>query len=202
LCQEALEYGFASVCVNPLYVERASRRLAGSEVKVCSVIGFPLGASVPEVKVHEAERAIKDGAGEIDMVMSIGLLKAKDYRAVAEGLIAVIRSVHQHEVFIKVIIETALLTREEKVMACSLVQEAGGDFVKTSTGFSHAGAKVEDVILMRTIVGDEMGVCAAGGIRGYQDAIKMFTAGASRLGTGSGVTIVDDARSGIAESGN
>lgn len=200
LCQEALEYCFASVCINTVFTARASRRLADSPVTVCSVIGFPLGATVPEVKVHETERVIKDGAKEVDMVMSIGLLKAKDYRAVGEDLVAVIRTAHQHEALVKVIIETALLTREETVMACSLVREAGGDFVITSTGFSHAGAKVEDVLLMRTIVGDEIGVKATGGIRGHQDAIKMLSAGASRLGTSSGVTIVNDARTGKATS--
>lgn len=202
LCQEALEYGFASVCIHPVYTERASRRLADSDVKICSVVAFPHGATVPEVKVHEAERVIKDGAQEIEMVMSIGFLKAKDYRAVAEDLVAVIRTAHQLDVLVKVIIETALLTREETVMACSLVREAGGDFVKTSTGTSHAGAKAEDVILMRTIVGDEIGVCAAGGIRGYQDAVKMLAAGASRLGTSSGVMITNDARSSEAASGD
>jgi deoxyribose-phosphate aldolase len=200
LCQEALDYGFAGVCVNPVYTQRASRRLADSDVKVGSVIGFPLGATVPEVKVHEAERAIRDGAHEIDMVMAIGLLKAKDYRAVAEDLVAVIRTAHQHDALVKVILETALLTREETVMACSLVREAGGDFVKTSTGFSHAGAKVEDVILMRTIVGDEIGVKASGGIASYKAALEMLTAGASRLATSSGVMIVNDARSGSVTS--
>lgn len=200
LCQDALEYKFASVCVNPMFIERASRRLSGSSVAVCCMIGFPLGASVSEVKVHEAERAIQDGAADIEMVMPIGLLKAKDYRAVAEDLVAVIRTLHRLEVMVKVIIETALLTREEIVMACSLVREAGADYVKTSTGFSHAGAKVEDVILMRTIVGDEIGVKADGGIHTYPDAISMLTAGASRLGTASGVSIVDEARTGISSS--
>lgn len=195
LCQEALENGFASVCVNPVYIERARRRLAGSSVKVCSGVSFPLGATVPEVKVHEAERVILDGAQEIEMVMSIGMLKAKDYRAVAEDLVAVIRTAHQQKALVKVIIETALLTREEKVMACSLVREAGADLVMTSTGFSHAGAKVEDVILMRTIVGDEIGVKASGGIHSYPDALKMLAAGASRLGTSSGVMIIQNAQS-------
>ncbi|MGD8605490.1 MAG: deoxyribose-phosphate aldolase [Anaerolineales bacterium] len=199
LCQEALEYGFASVCINSAYIERASRRLAGSNVKVCSVVGFPLGATAPEVEVHEAERVIQDGAQEIEIVMPIGFLKAKDYRAVAEDLVAVIRTAHQQEALVKVIIETALLTREEKVMACSLVREAGGDLVMTSTGFSHAGAKAEDVILMRTIVGDEIGVKAAGGIRSYQDAFKMLSAGASRLGTSSGVMIMEDTRSSMSK---
>jgi deoxyribose-phosphate aldolase len=198
LCQEALDYQFASVCVNPVFIDRCSHRLAGSSVAVCGVIGFPLGANVTEVKVHEAERAIADGATEIDMVMPIGLLKAKDYRAVAEDLVAIIRTVHQLKALVKVIIETALLTREEIVMACSLVREAGGDFVKTSTGFSHAGAKVEEIILMRTIVGDEIGVKAARGIRTYNDAISMLTAGASRLGSTSGVSIVEEARTGKA----
>jgi deoxyribose-phosphate aldolase len=200
LCQEALEYKFASVCVNPLFVERASRRLAGSSVAVCSVVGFPQGAMVTEVKVHETERAIQEGAVELDMVMPIGLLRANDFRAVAEDLVAVIRTAHQLESLVKVNIETALLTREETVMACSLVREAGADFVQTSTGFSHAGAKVEDVILIRTIVGDEIGVKAAGGISTYQDAIKMLSAGASRLGDSSGVAIVEEARTGNSPS--
>lgn len=200
LCQEALDYTFASVCVNPLYVERASRRLAGSSVGVCCGIGFPLGAAVSEVKVHEAERAIQDGASEIEMVMPIGLLKAKDYRAVAEDLVAVIRTVHQLDTMVKVIIETALLSREEIVMACSLVRESGADFVTTSTGFSHAGATLEDVILMRTIVGDEIGVKADSGINTYKDAVSMLTAGASRIGTRSSVSIVDEARTGLSPS--
>jgi deoxyribose-phosphate aldolase len=155
---------------------------------------------VTEVKVHEAERAIQEGAVEIDMVMPIGLLKANDFRAVAEDLVAVIRTAHQLESLVKVNIETALLTREETVKACSLVREAGADFVETSTGFSHAGAKVEDVILIRTIVGDEIGVKAAGGIRTYQDAINMLSAGASRLGDSSGIAIVKEARAGKSHS--
>jgi len=194
LCAEALQYGFASVCVNPFFVELAASILRGSEVKVCTVIGFPLGATLPEVKAYEAERVIARGARELDMVINIGALKAGDYDAVKKDIAGVVEVAHDHAALVKVIIETALLTREEKVRACQLAQEAGADYVKTSTGFGPGGATVEDVALMRQVVGDKMGVKAAGGISTYEKALAMIRAGATRIGASAGVKIVREAR--------
>ena len=189
LCMEAREYKFASVCVNSCWVRLCAELLRGSEVAVCTVVGFPLGAMIPEAKAYEAEAAIENGATEIDMVINIGALKSKDYRMVAKDLHAVCDVVHEHGALLKVIIEACLLTREEKIIACLLAKNAGADYVKTSTGFSTGGATVEDVELMRKVVGDEMGVKAAGGIRDKETAEKMLDAGADRLGASAGVQI-------------
>ncbi len=189
LCFEAREYKFASVCVNSCWVRLCAELLRGSGVAVCTVVGFPLGAMIPEAKAYEAEAAIENGATEIDMVINVGALKSKDYRMVAKDLHAVCEVVHEHGALLKVIIEACLLTREEKVIACLLAKNAGADYVKTSTGFSTGGATVEDVELMRKVVGEEMGVKAAGGIRDKETAEKMLDAGADRLGASAGVQI-------------
>ncbi|MEZ0396036.1 MAG: deoxyribose-phosphate aldolase [Anaerolineales bacterium] len=190
LCFEARKYGFASVCVNPAWVELCAQLLKGSEVKVCTVVGFPLGATAPEVKVFETENAIEHGASEIDMVINIGALKARDLELVARDIRGVVAAAHERGAIVKVIIEAALLTDEEKTIACLLAKEAGADFVKTSTGFASGGATVHDVELMRRVVGPEMGVKAAGGVRTYEDAEKMLRAGATRIGASAGVKIV------------
>jgi deoxyribose-phosphate aldolase len=190
LCQEAQTFGFASVCVNPCYVPLAARLLSGSAVRVCTVVGFPLGATTSEQKAHEAASALAAGAQEVDMVLSVGSLKAGDTAAV-QADIAQVRAAAQGAT-LKVILETCLLTPEEIVTACGLCQAAGADFVKTSTGFSTAGATAEDVALMRRIVGPDMGVKAAGGIRTLDDALRMLEAGANRLGCSASVTIVRD----------
>ena len=194
LCYEARKYKFASVCVNPTHVKLCAELLQGTSVKVCTVIGFPLGASSPDVKAFEAETAIHDGATEIDMVINIGALKAGDHTLVARDIREVVRLGHAHNALVKVIIETALLTEEEKIQACLFSKEAGADFVKTSTGFSGGGATVEDIALMRRVVGPEMGVKASGGVRDFEDAKNMVTAGATRLGASAGVKIVQGAR--------
>jgi len=190
LCAEAREWHFAAVCVNPVWVALCAEQLAGSGVKVATVVGFPLGASASEVKAYEAQQAIRAGAHEIDMVMQIGRLKSGDTAAVQADIAAVVQASHALGALVKVIIETCLLTDEEKVTACQLSQAAGADFVKTSTGFSTAGATVADVALMRATVGAETGVKAAGGVRSYDDAVAMVHAGATRLGTSSGVKIL------------
>ena len=189
LCQEAREYKFASVCVNSCWVRVCSELLRGSGVAVCTVVGFPLGAMIPEAKAFEAEAAIENGATEIDMVINIGALKSGDYRMVAKDIQVVCDAVHEHGALLKVIIEACLLTKEEKVIACLLAKNAGADYVKTSTGFSTGGATVEDVALMRKVVGEEMGVKAAGGIRDKETAEAMLDAGADRLGASAGVQI-------------
>jgi len=194
LCAEAREYNFAAVCVNPAWVRLCAEELHGTPVKVCSVIGFPLGATLPEVKAYEAERVIADGAREVDMVINIGALKSKEYRLVERDIAAVVQTAHAHDVIVKVIIETALLTEEEKVKACELARAAGADYVKTSTGFGPGGATVADVRLMRRVVGPHMGVKAAGGIRTAETAREMIAAGATRLGASAGVQIVREAR--------
>lgn len=194
LCFEARKYGFASVCVNPTHVELAATLLKGSDVKVCTVIGFPLGATLPEVKAFEALDAIKKGATEIDMVVNIGALKAGDYTTVAQDIRGVVQVCHQRDALVKVILEMALLDEEQKIAGCLLSKEAGADFVKTSTGFGPGGATVEDVALMRRVVGPQMGVKAAGGIRSFQDAQGMVAAGATRIGASAGVRIVSEAR--------
>lgn len=190
LCYEARKYEFASVCVNPTHVKLCAELLRGSPVKVCTVIGFPLGASSTDVKVFETETALRDGATEIDMVINIGALKAKDHDLVAKDINGVVRMSHAAGALVKVIIETALLTDEEKEVACLLAKEAGADYVKTSTGFSSAGATAEDIALMRRTIGPEMGIKAAGGIKSYEDAQRMVFAGATRIGASAGVKIV------------
>jgi deoxyribose-phosphate aldolase len=194
LCQEALQYGFFSVCVNSGRVAYVARKLQGSAVKVCSVVGFPLGAMTSRSKAFETREALSDGASEIDMVINVGLLKSADYRAVEEDIRAVRRATRSTTI-LKVIIETVLLTQDEKVMACELSKKAGADFVKTSTGFLGGGATVEDISLMRRVVGREMGVKASGGVRNYKGAIAMIGAGASRIGAQASVAIVTGADS-------
>jgi deoxyribose-phosphate aldolase len=194
LCYEARKYSFASVCVNPTHVELCASLLTGTKVKVCTVIGFPLGATSPEVKAFETQQAINDGATEIDMVINIGALKAEDYTLVAQDIRGVVNVGHAAGALVKVIIETSLLTDEEKVKACLLSKEAGADFVKTSTGFSGGGATVEDITLMRRVVGPVMGVKASGGVRNFEDAQNMVKAGATRLGASAGVKIVKGSR--------
>ncbi len=190
LCADAKKYDFAAVCVNSSWVRLAAELLRGSDVRVASTVGFPLGAMLPEAKAFEAQCAIENGAAEIDMVINIGALKARDYRMVAKDISLVADAAHEGGADLKVIIETCLLTREEKIIACLLAKNADADFVKTSTGFSTAGATVEDVKLMRKVVGPDMGVKAAGGIRTLEDAEKMIEAGADRIGTSHGVDIV------------
>lgn len=191
ICDEAKEYKFASVCVNTCWASYCARQLAGTGVNVCCVIGFPLGAMSTEAKRFETECAIKDGASEIDMVVNIGRLKDGQDDYVENDIREVKKACGDKH--LKVIIETCLLTDEEKVRACRLAVKAGADFVKTSTGFSTAGAKVEDVALMRKTVGPDIGVKAAGGIRDYETAVKMIEAGASRLGCSAGIAIVQGA---------
>jgi deoxyribose-phosphate aldolase len=190
LCDEAAEYGFGAVCINPVYVRLAAERLEGSGVTVCNVIGFPLGATTTAAKVYETRRAIADGSGELDMVIHIGALKAGDYKAVQADIAAVAATCREGDALLKVIIEAALLTDEEKVVACEAAKAADADFVKTSTGFASSGATVADVRLMRETVGPEMGVKAAGGIRTYADALAMIEAGASRIGASRSIQIV------------
>ncbi|KAA0957776.1 deoxyribose-phosphate aldolase [Planococcus kocurii] len=189
LCQEAAEYKFASVCVNPAWVETAAAELAESDVKVCTVIGFPLGASTSETKAFETTDAILKGAGEIDMVVNIGALKSGNTDHVKKDIEAVVNAA-KGKAIVKVILETCLLTDEEKVTASRLSKEAGADFVKTSTGFSTAGATVEDVKLMRQTVGPDLGVKASGGVRSLEDVEAMIKAGATRIGASSGVKIM------------
>jgi deoxyribose-phosphate aldolase len=190
LCFEARKYEFASVCVNPSHVKLCADLLKGTQVKVCTVIGFPLGATAPDVKAFETETALRDGATEIDMVINIGALKAKDLELVLRDIQGVVRIAHAAGALVKVIIETSLLNDEEKVTACLLSKEAGADFVKTSTGFAGGGATVEDVALMRRVVGPEMGVKASGGVHDYMEAKDMVEAGATRIGASAGVKIV------------
>ncbi|HEL2554826.1 TPA: deoxyribose-phosphate aldolase [Streptococcus suis] len=189
---EAKEYDFASVCVNPTWVALAAESLKDSDVKVCTVIGFPLGANTPAVKAFETKDAISNGADEIDMVINIGALKTGNYDLVLEDIKAVVAA--SGDKLVKVIIEACLLTDDEKVRACQLSQEAGADYVKTSTGFSTGGATVADVALMRKTVGPDMGVKASGGARSYEDAIAFIEAGASRIGASSGVAIMNGAQ--------
>lgn len=193
LCYEAKTHHFASVCVNPTHVKLSAQLLKESDVKVCTVVGFPLGATPATVKAFETQQAIRDGATEIDMVINIGALKSKDYQTVLEDIGAVVRAAHAGNAIVKVIIEAALLTDEEKVVASQLSKTAAADFVKTSTGFGPGGATVEDVRLMRRVVGPEIGVKAAGGVRSLADAQAMIAAGATRLGASAGVRIVKEA---------
>lgn len=189
LCVEAKKYGFASVCVNPVHVRLCAGVLWGVSVKVGTVVGFPLGANASQVKSFEATVAVGEGANEVDMVINIGALKERDYDCVEEDIRSVVEATGSG-VVVKVILETSLLTEEEKVVACQLAKKAGADFVKTSTGWGLGGARVEDVALMRRVVGEEMGVKAAGGIRDYDTALRMVAAGANRIGTSAGVKIV------------
>jgi deoxyribose-phosphate aldolase len=193
LCEEAARYKFASVCVNPAWVRSAACNLRGSGVPVCTVVGFPLGATLGDVKAYEARRAIFEGAREVDMVINIGALKSNDDCAVEHDIRQVAEAAHEYDVLLKVIIEAALLTDEEKVRACLAAKRAGADFVKTSTGFAKSGATVADVALMRRAVGAEMGVKAAGGVKGIEDARAMLEAGATRIGASVGVKIAQEA---------
>ncbi len=189
LCDEAKQYGFASVCVNPYWVKTASERLFGSKVDVCSVIGFPLGTNTTCLKVEETKRAVSDGAMEIDMVINVGMLKTGDLDFIYRDINRVVEAAKP--ALVKVIIETCLLTDEEKVTACIIAKKAGAQFVKTSTGFNAAGATVEDVALMRRVVGDSVGVKAAGGIRDRETALAMVKAGANRIGASASIKIVN-----------
>ena len=194
LCREAAEYRFASVCVNPTWVAECARLLRGTPVKVCSVVGFPLGATTPDTKHYETRRAIFDGAQEIDMVINVGALKSGDLRVVERDIEAVAAPCREGGALSKVIIEAALLTDDEKVTACTLAKAAGADYVKTSTGFGPGGATAADVALMRRVVGDEMGVKAAGGVRDLEGLKAMVAAGATRIGASAGVRIVQESK--------
>jgi deoxyribose-phosphate aldolase len=194
LCREAAEFHFATVCVNPVWAALAAARLKGTGVGVCSVVGFPLGATTPDVKHYETRRAIYDGASEIDMVINVGALKSGDLRTVERDIEAVVDPCRQCGVLSKVIIEAALLTDDEKVTACTLIKAAGADFVKTSTGFGPGGATAADVALMRRVVGSEMGVKAAGGVRDFDSVKAMVAAGATRVGASAGVKIVQESK--------
>ncbi|MDJ0457251.1 deoxyribose-phosphate aldolase [Arthrobacter sp. NQ7] len=190
VCAEAAEYGFKSVCVNPIWVKTVTTALKGSGVLACSVVGFPLGATPTDVKSFEARGAVLDGADEVDMVINIAAARAGDKGALVEDIAAVAETVHAGGAILKVIIETALLTDEQKVLACQAAVEAGADFVKTSTGFNGGGATVQDVALMRRTVGPDLGVKASGGVRSLADAQAMIAAGATRIGASSGIAIV------------
>jgi deoxyribose-phosphate aldolase len=195
LCLEALKFGFASVCINPWNVSQAAEILRGSEVRVCTVVGFPLGATLPQVKVYETEECIKLGAQEIDMVINVGALRSGLTDAVEADIRGVAEAAHRGGAICKVILETAFLNTEEKVRGCIAAKNAGADFVKTSTGFGPGGATAEDVRLMRAVVGEEIGVKAAGGVRSLEDLQKMVEAGATRIGASASVKILEQARS-------
>ena len=200
VCREALEHRFASVCVNSFWIPVVAAELAGSAVKACSTIAFPLGATLTEAKVAEAEAALHAGAQEIDMVMNIGALRDGDFATVSSDIQAVVEACHRENALLKVILETAVLTDEQKVSACRLAKTAGADFVKTSTGFGPGGATVADVHLMRSTMGPEMGVKASGGIRTLQDLLAMVEAGANRIGASASVALVEGARRGGAHA--
>jgi deoxyribose-phosphate aldolase len=193
LCREAKEYSFASVCVNGCYAKLVSTELAGSEVKTCVVVGFPLGAMTKEAKAFETSQAIENGASEIDMVINVGALKSKDYKFVKEDIEAVVNAA-KGKALVEVIIETCLLSDEEKVKACEIAKEAKADFVKTSTGFSSGGATKEDIALMRKTVGSDLGVKASGGVRDFKTAMDMINAGASRIGASASISIVSESK--------
>jgi deoxyribose-phosphate aldolase len=201
LCREAAVFKFATVCVNPTWVSTCARLLAGSGVGVCSVVGFPLGATTADTKEYETRRAIFDGAREIDMVINVGALKSGDLHLVERDIEAVTRPCREAGALSKVIIEAALLTDDEKVTACTLAKAAAADYVKTSTGFGPGGATVADVALMRRVVGADMGVKAAGGVRDFESVKAMIAAGASRVGASAGVKIVQQATAAAASSG-
>jgi len=190
LCAEAKQYGFASVCINPGYVKLCAQLLRDTSVKVCTVIGFPLGATSTESKTFEAERAIKDGAREVDMVINVGMLKSGEFDYVQNDIFAVVHAAHRNNVLAKVIIETGLLTDEEKIKACVLAKRAGADFVKTSTGFAKGGATVGDIALMRLVVGPDLGIKASGGVRTQEQAKALIESGADRIGASASVKIV------------
>lgn len=190
ICEEAAKYSFASVCVNPCWVKECFDLLRGSRVKVCTVIGFPLGANTTEVKVEETKKAILDGATEIDMVINVGKLKSGDRNYVLNDIRQISMACKKHNALLKVIIETCLLSDEEKIVACLLAKVAKADFVKTSTGFSHAGATTGDVALMKKVVGSTVGVKASGGIKTTEDALAMISSGADRIGASASVKIV------------
>lgn len=194
LCSEAVRYGFASVCLNPVFVPLAADKLKGTNIQVCTVVGFPLGANTTGTKVNEARSAVLQGAGEIDMVIWIGGLKEKRYDLVSRDIDEVVRDVRKirQDITVKVIIETCLLTDDEKVMACKIGEDAGADFIKTSTGFSIGGATLSDIVLIQNSVGPGMGIKAAGGIRTAAQAVKFIRAGAARIGTSSGVNILKE----------
>jgi deoxyribose-phosphate aldolase len=192
LCKEAKEYGFASVCVNPYWVPVAGRALEGSRVRVCTVIGFPLGANLASVKIYEAHKALEQGATELDMVQNVGALETGDDRVVGDEIAELADVAHSHGAILKVIIETCLLTEEARERSCRLAVQAGADFVKTSTGFSSGGATVEDIRLMRRIVGTKVGVKASGGIRTLEAVRAMLAAGATRIGASAGVAIIQE----------
>src|SRR5216684_2824683 len=193
LCDEAARFRFASVCINPTWVRAATCNLQGTGIPVCTVIGFPLGATLPDVKAYEARRSIFDGAREVDMVINIGALKSGDDCLVEDDIRSVVEVAHEYDAICKVIIETALLTDDEKVRACLAAKKAGADFVKTSTGFSKGGATVADIALMRRVVGSELGVKASGGVKNIEDARAMVEAGATRIGASVGVKIAQEA---------
>jgi deoxyribose-phosphate aldolase len=193
ICREALQYQFASVCVNSVFVNQVSEALRNSAVKTCVVVGFPLGANLSTVKLDEARAALDQGAQEIDMVIHIGALKAGDDAAVRSEIESLSRLVHERRAILKVIIETALLSEEEKVRACRVARDASADFVKTSTGFSTSGATIADVALMRREVGRDIGVKASGGVRTLDDLLQIVDAGATRIGTSNGVKIMQEA---------
>jgi deoxyribose-phosphate aldolase len=193
LCEEGAKYGFATVCVNPIWVSLCVDLLKGSSLRICTVSGFPLGANKPVVKAEEAEAAIKEGADEIDMVANIGALRSGDFKLVEEDIKAV-RNAIGKEKTLKVIIETAVLTKEEKIRAAEIVIACETDFVKTSTGFGYSGATVEDVKLLKKVAGDKIKIKASGGIRDYNTALELIKAGASRIGTSSGVQIVEQSK--------
>lgn len=189
-CLDAKEYNFKAVCIQPMWVKYTADMLKGTDVNTCTVIGFPLGANTSDVKAYEAKQAVKDGAVEVDMVINIGAIKSEDFSLVHDDIKAVVDAV-KGKAIVKVIIETCLLTENEKVRACEISKRAGADFVKTSTGFSTGGATVDDIKLMRETVGKEMGVKASGGVRSIEDAKAMIKAGATRIGTSNGVAIVE-----------
>ncbi|MFL0164189.1 deoxyribose-phosphate aldolase [Candidatus Clostridium helianthi] len=193
LCKEAKEYNFASVCVNGCYAKLVSTELMGTDVKTCVVVGFPLGAMTKEAKAFETNQAIENGATEIDMVINVGALKDKNYSLLKEDIEAVVNAA-QGKALVKVIIETCLLTDEEKVKACEIAKEAKADFVKTSTGFSSGGATKEDIALMRKTVGPDLGVKASGGVRDFKAAMEMINAGASRIGASASISIVSESK--------
>ena len=201
LCEEGARFGFASVCINPTWVRECACALRGSGVKTCTVIGFPLGSGVPDVKAYEARRAIFDGATELDMVINIGALKSGDDDLVHRDIAGVVAVAHEFDYVCKVIIETALLSEDEKVRACILSKQAGADFVKTSTGFSKGGATVADIALMRRVVGGGMGVKASGGVKDLKQAQEMIRAGATRIGASVGVKIVQEAAGVVSNAG-
>jgi deoxyribose-phosphate aldolase len=198
VCREAAQYGFASVCVNPYWVSHCAKLLSGTPVKVCTVVGFPLGATTTEAKVAEAASVLRCGAQEIDMVQNVGALRSGDAERVKQDIAAVVAAAHEAGAIVKVILETSLLDDNQKAVACTMAKLAGADFVKTSTGFSSGGATVHDIALMRSVVGAEMGVKASGGIRTRDDLQKMTAAGATRIGASASVKIVEAASPGSA----